>query len=252
MNTVSPNEVPSPRIIVIDDDEAMRMFCLKALEEEHYRVVCTGNAIEGLAWLEREPADLLIIDVLLSASDPHMPMSRGGQFESGVKVMQAALNKRPDTPILFISSHSTMMLLSKGVDGNRWPVLRKPFSTTVLRTEVAIRLQAARHQSVAPTRPDRKPRHPIHCRVAFTGDHEGEGVTENISISGCLLNTKVAVELGSYLTLRLMLESTPDAVKISVAVVKRTAPEKVGLEFVLIEEHDATRLATYLSRRRVD
>ena len=47
-------------------------------------------------------------------------------------------------PVLFISGHSQMTLLNKGVDGKRWPVLQKPFSPTVLWTEVTIRLEAAR------------------------------------------------------------------------------------------------------------
>jgi DNA-binding NtrC family response regulator len=63
-----------PRIIVVDDDEAIRLLCLKALETEGCRVSCTGNPIDALALLDDGPADLLIIDVLLaprsSNSDP--------------------------------------------------------------------------------------------------------------------------------------------------------------------------------------
>jgi DNA-binding NtrC family response regulator len=56
----------SSRIIVIDDDEATRLLCLKALEVEGHRVSCTGNPLEALAMLDDEPADLLIVDVLLA------------------------------------------------------------------------------------------------------------------------------------------------------------------------------------------
>ena len=48
-------------------------------------------------------------------------------------MVQAALAKRRDTPVLFISSHSHSTLLSKGVDGNRWPVLRYVFKRLTRR-----------------------------------------------------------------------------------------------------------------------
>ncbi len=174
----------SSRIIIIDDDEAIRLLCLQALEGEGHRVSCTGNPVEALAMLDTEPADLLIVDVLLA---PPVLQFRSKQphFDSGMKVVQAALAKRPTTPVLFISSHSRMMLLSKGVDGNRWPVLRKPFSPTVLRMEVAVRLEAARDKSRSGLDPRKYPRYPIRCRVDYTGDHDGTGFTKDLSLGGC-------------------------------------------------------------------
>lgn len=175
----------SSRIIVIDDDESIQMFCLKALEGGKYRVSCTGNPERALAMLDEEPADLLIVDVLLAPPALQMRSPKIERpFDSGMKVVQAAFFKRPNTPVLFISSHSPMTLLSKGVDGNRWPVLRKPFSPTVLRTEVTIRLEAARDNTGPSFRPQKHPRYPIRCRVTYTGDHEGEGITENLSLGG--------------------------------------------------------------------
>ena len=56
----------SSRIIIIDDDEAIRLLCLQALDAEQYRVSCTANAVDALAMLDDEPADLLIVDVLLA------------------------------------------------------------------------------------------------------------------------------------------------------------------------------------------
>jgi CheY-like chemotaxis protein len=128
---------------VIDDDDAIRLLCLKALDADGHRVSCTGNPLEALAMLDDELADLFIVDVLLPPPGLQLRSNKvQPHFDNGMKVVQAALAKRPTTPVLFISSHSSMTLLSKGVDGNRWPVLRKPFSPTVLRTEVGIRLEA--------------------------------------------------------------------------------------------------------------
>ena len=237
----------SSRIIVIDDDEATRLLCLKALEG--HRVSCTGSPAAALGLLDEEPADLLIVDVLLAPpalqfrskkAEPH--------FDNGMKVVQAALAKRPTTPVLFISSHSQMTLLGKGVDGKHWPVLRKPFSPTVLRAEVGVRLEAAREKSQAGIDPRKFPRYPVQCYVQYTGDHEGTGLTKDLSIGGCLLNTNTPLDVDSHLTLLVTLSGDPTPIKIHVAVARWSAASSCGLDFVLIEELGERLLSRYLKR----
>jgi len=234
------------RIIVLDDDESMRLFCLKALETEGHQISCTGNPVEALAMLDHEPVDLLIVDVLLAPPGLQVRTKMiARQYDNGMKVVQQAWAKRPDTPVLFISSHSQMTLLSKGVDGSRWPVLRKPFSPTVLRTEVRVRLDAAREKTVGPPG-HRAPRYPIQCPVEYTGDHEGNGMTTNLSIGGCLLKTATPVEVEAHLTLQLVLPNDPGAIKVHVAVARWSALPMCGLDFLLIEEQGERLLSAYL------
>jgi len=236
------------RIIVLDDDESMRLFCFKALETEGHQVSCTGNPVEALAMLDHEPVDLLIVDVLLAPPGLQVRTKMiARQYDNGMKVVQQAWAKRPDTPVLFISSHSQMTLLSKGVDGSRWPVLRKPFSPTVLRTEVRVRLDAAREKTVGPPG-HRAPRYPIQCRVEYTGDHEGNGMTTNLSIGGCLLETTTPVEVEAHLTLQLVLPDDPEAIKVHVAVARWSALPMCGLDFLLIEEQGERLLSAYLKQ----
>ena len=236
------------RIIVLDDDESMRLLCLNALEFAGHRVSCTGHPMEALALLEHEPVDLLIVDVVLAPHELQIcSKTRARCFENGMTVVQEALAKRPHTPVLFMSSHSQMTLLSKGVDGNRWPILRKPFSPTVLRTEVAVRLEAAREKTAAPGM-RRDPRYLRQCPIAYTGDHEGSGITKNLSIGGCLLQTMTPVEVEAHLTVQLSLPDEPTPVKIYVAVVRWSAPPMCGLDFLLIDEVGESRLSAYLKR----
>ena len=199
--------------------------------------------MEALAMLEQEPVDLLIVDVMLAPPMLQLrskPVER--PFENGMRVVQEALAKRPDTPVLFISSHSQMTLLSKGVNGNRWPVLRKPFSPTV-----TIRLDAAREKT-AGVGPQTHPRYPIQCPVHYTGDHEGHGVTKNLSLGGCLLKVATPVEVDAHLTLQLALPNDPVPIKIHVAVARWSAPLICGLDFLLIDEHGERLLLEYLKR----
>ena len=165
-------------------------------------------------------------------------------FENGMRVVTEALARRPDTPVLFISSHSEMTLLSKGVNGNRWPVLRKPFSPTVLRTEVTIRLEAARHKTAGVGR-QTYPRYALQCPVDYTGDQEGHGMTTHVSLGGCLLKTARPVEVDAHLTIQLSLPGAPTPIKIHVAVARWSAPPLCGLDFLLIEEHGERLLSEY-------
>ena len=236
------------RIIVLDDDESMRLLCLNALECAGHRVSCTGNPVEALTLVDHEPVDLLIVDVLLAPDELQVrAKTRARRFENGMTVVQEALAKRPQTPILFMSSHSQLTLRSKGVDGNRWPILRKPFSPTVLRTEVAVRLDAAREKTVA-LGMRRDPRYSHQCPIAYTGDHEGSGITKNLSIGGCLLQTRTPVEVEAHLTVQLTLLDEPTPVKIYVAVVRWSASPMCNLDFLLIDEVGESRLSAYLKR----
>jgi hypothetical protein len=94
---------------------AIRLLCFKALDVDGHRVSCTSNPLEALAMLDDVPADLLIVDVLLSPPVLQLRSNKTGPyFDNGMKVVQAALAKRPITPVLFISSHSSMTLLRRG------------------------------------------------------------------------------------------------------------------------------------------
>ena len=58
-----------PRILVVDDDAAMREYMRAALEIEGYTVSEAGNAAEGMTVIEREPPDLIMLDVMMPDVD---------------------------------------------------------------------------------------------------------------------------------------------------------------------------------------
>mgnify|MGYP001550933126 FL=1 len=53
------------RILVVDDDDAIREMMVLALSKEGYRVECAGSAADGLAYLSEKPVDLVIADIYL-------------------------------------------------------------------------------------------------------------------------------------------------------------------------------------------
>jgi excisionase family DNA binding protein len=58
-----------PVVLVVDDDPGVRQVVRANLEAEGYAVREAGSADEGLASLEEEPPDLLLLDVMMPEVD---------------------------------------------------------------------------------------------------------------------------------------------------------------------------------------
>ena len=58
-----------PLVLIVDDDPGVRGFVRASLELEGYTVREAGNAEEGLAALEEEPPDLILLDVMMPQVD---------------------------------------------------------------------------------------------------------------------------------------------------------------------------------------
>ena len=58
-----------PLVLIVDDDPGLRGFVRASLELEGYTVREAANADEGLAALEEEPPDLILLDVMMPQVD---------------------------------------------------------------------------------------------------------------------------------------------------------------------------------------
>lgn len=58
-----------PLVLIVDDDERLREFVRVNLEAEGYEVREAGSAQEGLAALDVEPPDLILLDVMMPKVD---------------------------------------------------------------------------------------------------------------------------------------------------------------------------------------
>lgn len=59
----------TPLVLIVDDDARIREFVRVNLEMDGYVVREAGNAEEGLAALEQEPPDLILLDVMMPGVD---------------------------------------------------------------------------------------------------------------------------------------------------------------------------------------
>ena len=108
------------KILIIEDEEAIRRVLVKILSEENpkYQVSQAGDGLSGVEMIKKEDFDLVLCDIKMPKMD-------------GVEVLEATKKLKPETPIVMISGHgdletavSTMRLgafdyISKPPDLNR-------------------------------------------------------------------------------------------------------------------------------------
>jgi hypothetical protein len=95
--------------------------------------------------------------------------------------------------------------------------------------------------------PRKYPRYPVHVPIVFTGDHDGEGIVTNLSLGGCRVEkADVAAVNKAFLTIRLGLPFHDVPLKIDAAVVRWSAGQDFGLEFVRIAAPEQERLTQYI------
>lgn len=78
------------RILVIDDDEAIRKMFRRLLERNGYRVMTAQDGREGLQRFQQDSFDVVITDVLMPEMD-------------GIEVIMQLLNEDPKVKIIAIS-----------------------------------------------------------------------------------------------------------------------------------------------------
>jgi len=78
------------RILVIDDDEAVRSVLTILLGQKNHRVVTAQDGRRGLKALEGDHFDLLIVDLFMPEMD-------------GLETMRLVRKHKPDLPIIVIS-----------------------------------------------------------------------------------------------------------------------------------------------------
>lgn len=82
-----------PVVLVIDDEQAIRLFLEATLVDEGYIVVPFGDGASTLDWLQRSVPDLVLLDLML----PDM---------SGIEVLDSLKKIYPHVPVVMITAYS--------------------------------------------------------------------------------------------------------------------------------------------------
>ena len=108
----------SPLVVLVEDDPPLRNLTARILREHGYRVRAVGTGAEMWVVLENEPADLLVLDIMLPGTN-------------GIELLRQ-LRQTSDTPVIFVSARGAEEDRVVGLELGADDYLAKPFSTREL------------------------------------------------------------------------------------------------------------------------
>jgi two-component system response regulator MprA len=109
------SEPSQHRILVVDDDQAVRESLRRSLEFNGYAVTLAGDGAEALASIGRDTPDALVIDVMMPRLD-------------GLETTRALREAGNDLPILVLTARDTVGDRVEGLDAGADDYLTKPFA----------------------------------------------------------------------------------------------------------------------------
>ena len=129
--------MPSPRLLIVDDDPELRVFLRTELEIEGYACTEAGSGKQALMQLRESRWDLLLLDWTLP------------DF-SGVEICRRLRGSDDQTPVLMLTARDDVRERVEALDAGADDYLTKPFSIEELLARVRARLRSASKASSEP------------------------------------------------------------------------------------------------------
>ena len=118
------------RILVVDDEQSIRTIVEYALKDAGFDVVTAARGDDALIAMEREPVDLVVLDVMLPGMD-------------GLEVCQKIRAER-NVPIIMLSARGEELDKVLGLELGADDYVTKPFSPRELVSRVKANLRRGR------------------------------------------------------------------------------------------------------------
>jgi two-component system cell cycle response regulator CpdR len=119
----------NPKILLAEDDNDMRRFLAKALQNAGYSVASFDNGLSAYNRLREEPFELLLTDIVMPEMD-------------GIELARRATELDPEIKVMFITGFAAVALNPDNHAPRQAKILSKPFHLKDLVNEVQ-RLLAA-------------------------------------------------------------------------------------------------------------
>lgn len=110
------------RILLAEDDQAMRGYIARALDNAGYSVVAVGSGVEAMPHINTEIFDLLLSDIVMPEMD-------------GIELAQRCNEISPSTKVMFITGFAAVTLKANR-EAPHAKMLSKPFHLKDLVMEV--------------------------------------------------------------------------------------------------------------------
>ena len=169
-----PNPIKASKIIVVDDEDIIRVLLEEILLEEGYEVTAVSSGEEAVLILEDDHFDLIVSDMVMPGL-------------SGIDVLQAAIRINPQQAVIMITGYPSVDMAIKLVNIGASDYITKPFNVDLIKVTVAKVLAQSKRafQQKNPSQDDDSPAEDIPAI---------DGVTEtyNFRLFNQLLENEVA------------------------------------------------------------
>lgn len=129
--------MPTHHILLVDDDPLLRRSLAYNLEQAGYRVSTAANAEDGLAFSDRDPPDLVLLDIGLPGMD-------------GLDALRL-FRERANLAIIFLTARQRELEQILGLELGADDYVTKPFDVDLLLARIKAVLRRSNLQS--PGRP---------------------------------------------------------------------------------------------------
>jgi two-component system response regulator MprA len=118
------------RILVVDDEPAVREALERALKLEGYEVALAADGVQALQVLDEGPPDAVVLDLLMPRVD-------------GIELCKRMRHKGDRTPVLMLTARDAVADRVSGLDAGADDYLIKPFALPELLARVRALLRRA-------------------------------------------------------------------------------------------------------------
>ncbi|MDH4321676.1 MAG: response regulator, partial [Desulfobulbaceae bacterium] len=112
------------KILVVDDEQNMRIALYEALSRNGYEVSVAENGQMALEMVEKAPPDMLITDIKMPSMD-------------GIALLRQIKAMRPALPVVIITGFATVDTAVEAMKQGAVDYIIKPFSVEVIEATVA-------------------------------------------------------------------------------------------------------------------
>jgi len=101
------------RILIVDDDEVVRLSHLRSLTGARYKVEAVWDGIEALRAMEQRPFDVILLDLRMPGMD-------------GMSVLKTIKERWPESEVVVITGYASVETVKEAVELGACDYLSKP------------------------------------------------------------------------------------------------------------------------------
>jgi UDP-3-O-[3-hydroxymyristoyl] N-acetylglucosamine deacetylase len=132
--------LPKERILIVDDEKNIVSSLTGILSDEGYEVSMTDDGVEALERIQKDPPDLVLLDIWLPGMD-------------GIEVLKTLKTYNPGVKVLIMSGHGTIDTAVKATKLGAQDFIEKPFSLDRITESVENALHAENSIPLVETKP---------------------------------------------------------------------------------------------------